>query len=117
METENNIFAVGDVVIKTNREMYFKTVVVKVTRTQAILKSGAKLKLNGVNGCSSIGSTGFSTEMFYKSTPELEKKYVRYRMKELTTSRFEELNLMELSNEELNELYNLTTKLHNKYNK
>jgi hypothetical protein len=75
-----NTLKVGDVVYGTSYNDIWKYVIERVTKTQAI-SGNIKFKIGyGDNWVSVIGERGYSRTSYYISTPELEEKYVRYKI-------------------------------------
>lgn len=102
---EENLFKVGDVVISQDSiGGMHKQVVERITKTQAVLASGTKLKIDGAKGCRSIGASVWGSTYYYKSTPELEEKYLTYKLQCKLNNALLNLKVKSLTNDELLDL-------------
>lgn len=112
----DNKFKVGDIVIGDSLyNGYSKHKVERVTKTQAILNNGIKLKITDVKGGKSIGSSGWGTPTYKLSDEKLEGLYKQDFQIKKVNSWFNNLMFKKLSEEELEQLYNVLSVLSEKY--
>ena len=110
--TEKKQYEVGDVVIgQSTYHGFSKHTVVRVTKTQAILSNGSRLKIDDVKASRAIGSSGYGSTYYQITNENLERDYKKAIQISKTKQNFSKLNLEKISEEELENLYNTIKKL------
>lgn len=110
--TENKKYESGDVVIgQSTYHGFSKHTVVRVTKTQAILSNGSRLKIDNLKSSRAIGESGYGCTYYQITNDYLERDYKKAIQISKTKQNFSKLNLEEISEEELENLYNTIKKL------
>jgi DNA replicative helicase MCM subunit Mcm2 (Cdc46/Mcm family) len=107
MENNKFEFKVNDVVIGSSYyHGYSKLFVERVTKTQAILNNGTRLRIN-VNNSTPIGSEGYHITSYCLSTPQLIELYNRQQLELKFNNCLKNLQLKKVNSEDLNKLISL----------
>jgi DNA replicative helicase MCM subunit Mcm2 (Cdc46/Mcm family) len=111
MEKNKFEFKVKDIVIGSScYHGYSKLFVERVTKTQAILNNGTRLRIN-VNNSTSIGSEGYHRTSYCLATPQLIESYNRQQLELKFNNCLKKLELKKVNSEDLNKLISLINKI------
>lgn len=105
-------YEINDCVIADSR--YYglsKFTVERVTKTQAILNNGTKLRIDQAKGGREIGATGYGCTFYRKATTELLNAFQNDYYQRAISTFFNRFELKKLNDTELKELFDLTQKL------
>ena len=110
MNEEQRLLQVGDVVYSDKYGRLYASVIVRVTKTQAITNRGAKISLSP-SGIfyRKIGAKGFNVVLYQLETQELKAKFYRQTL----IDEFKPINPNKLTNEQIlaiNEIVKKPTK-------
>ena len=115
-DIEKKQYEVGDVVIgKRTYHGYSKHIVVRTTKTQAILNSGARLRIDNVKSSRAIGESGYVATYYQITNKDLESNYKKEIQIRGIKRHFAKLNLSEMNEEDLESFYDTIYLLSKKY--
>ncbi len=116
METENKKYESGDVVIgQSIYHGFSKHTVVRVTKTQAILSNGSRLKIDNLKSSRAIGASGYGCTYYQINNDYLENEYKKAIQINRIKRILSKLKLEEIDTQELDDLYNTVDLLAKKY--